>query len=91
MKKNGQKSLTNTEIGEMMNWNGLQNGIKKAEKRIPKWWSMDEESRERCLKFARKTTKRCSSAIHGCGHRRILEGPTYQERRDMERFSLGET
>lgn len=77
-----------------MGWQGLQQGKKKALKRVhwrtytahltfPQWVSKDQDLyRYQCnLVRARNTTKRCSSAIHGCGHRRDLEGETIQERR----------
>jgi len=46
-----------------MNWNNLQIGKKKAEKRIPK--DIEEPWRTHALQRARKTTTRCSVTIHG--------------------------
>lgn len=71
-----------------MNWKGLQQGKRKAKKRFPSWWRVDKSREEWNLCRLRKTTKRCSVALHGCGHLRDLEGPTYQERKMMERYSL---
>ena len=67
-----------------MNYQGLQVGIHKAKKRVPKRWvNSDQENYERCLKFARKTTKRCSCI--GCGNQRRISGLTRQERQWEER------
>jgi hypothetical protein len=48
-----------------MTWDGLQEGKRKALRRVPYWRYRNDEYRERELKFARKTPKRCSAAIHG--------------------------
>ena len=72
-----------------MGYRGLQIGIKKARRRTPKRYfchypdpnQINDEHYQRSLSRARNTTKRCSAAIHGCGHRRELEGETVQERK----------
>ena len=73
-----------------MSWMNLQIGKKKAARRTPKRYfdGVSDEWYERSLVRARKTTKRCSVAIHGCGHRRDLEGDSYQERKMKEKYSL---
>lgn len=76
-----------------MGWSGLQEGKKKALRRVPHRYfdytvncgkEKMEEYYQKSLVRARKTTKRCSAAIHGCGHRRDVEGrPTIQEQRAL--------
>lgn len=77
-----------------MNWNGLQIGKVKAIKRCPwandQWFKDHPDDRARQVGMHRKMTKGCSAAIHGCGHLRDLEGPSYQERKLVERYSLKE-
>lgn len=75
-----------------MSWANLQIGKKKALKRCPwrddDWYKSHPDTLARHLGVHRKTTKRCSAAIHGCGHLRDLEGDTYQERKMKEQYSL---
>lgn len=76
-----------------MGWQGLQQGKKKAKRRI-RFWTFydptgehkDEEDKWRrdSLVRLRNTTKLCSAACHGCGHLRDLDGPTIQERRALQ-------
>lgn len=63
-----------------MAWRGLQIGIKKAKKRVPRWWYGNNESDYLLsLRIARRTTKRCSYWC--CGNRRQYMGLSYQERK----------